>query len=57
MADMNYVSALYAILAIIISADWFIRGRRQYRGQDQRHDETAGFVRGVAQEKGDHYVQ
>ncbi|KAL8968075.1 MAG: hypothetical protein Q9197_005068, partial [Variospora fuerteventurae] len=43
--NMNYVSAVYGILAIIVTADWFMRGRRQYRGQGQRHDETAIFVR------------
>ncbi len=53
MVDMNYVSAVYGILAIIVSADWFMRGRRHYRGQVQRHDETAGFVKGTAHEKGE----
>ncbi|KAL8716514.1 MAG: hypothetical protein Q9225_006162 [Loekoesia sp. 1 TL-2023] len=44
--NMNYVSAVYGILVIIIIADWFIRGRRHYRGQVQRHDETAAIVGG-----------
>ncbi|KAL8962105.1 MAG: hypothetical protein Q9193_001439 [Seirophora villosa] len=54
---MNYVSAVYGILAIIIATDWFSRGRRQYRGQDQRHDETAAFVSETAGEKGGDYGQ
>lgn len=48
---MNYVSAVYGILVIIIIADWFIRGRRHYRGQVQRHDETAAIVGGNVEGK------
>lgn len=56
MVDMNYVSAVYGVLAIIIIVDWFARGKRQYRGQVQRHDETAGLMRGTAQEKVAHVM-
>ena len=43
---MNYVSAVYAILVSIIAVDWFVRGRRGYRGQDRRHDEATAALRG-----------
>ncbi|KAI4287047.1 MAG: hypothetical protein L6R35_003701 [Caloplaca aegaea] len=55
--NMNYVSAVYGILAIIITADWFMRGRRQYRGQGQRHDETAILVRESVDGKAGDYSQ
>lgn len=34
---MNYVSAVYAVVVFIIAVDWFVRGKREYRGQEQRH--------------------
>ncbi|KAL8777830.1 MAG: hypothetical protein Q9194_002335 [Teloschistes cf. exilis] len=40
-SNMNYVSAVYGVLILIIFLDWFIRGRHKYRGQAQRHDEVA----------------
>lgn len=46
---MNYVSAVYGVLIVIITLDWFIRGRRQYRGQAQRHDEVAAVLEKSAQ--------
>ena len=30
---MNYISAVYAIIAIIVAADWFLRARTSYHGQ------------------------
>ena len=51
---MNYVSAVYAILVLIIVVDWFARGRREYRAQDERHDEAAApLLRGSVSEDGD----
>ena len=38
---MNYVSAVYGVVIFIIVVDWFVRGRREYRGQARRHDDTA----------------
>lgn len=35
-SDMNYVSAVYAVVILIIAADWFARGRKSYRGQEHR---------------------
>ncbi|KAL8856105.1 MAG: hypothetical protein Q9178_007300 [Gyalolechia marmorata] len=45
-SNMNYVSAVYGILIFIIVVDWFARGRRNYRGQDKRHDDAAAALRG-----------
>lgn len=42
---MNYVSAVYAVVVLIIAADWFVRGRRQYRGQDKRQAAAEEIVR------------
>ncbi|ODH52696.1 hypothetical protein GX48_01182 [Paracoccidioides brasiliensis] len=39
-SNMNYVSAVYFVVVVIILADWFLRGRKHYRGQGQRHDEA-----------------
>lgn len=36
---MNYVSAVYAVIVVIILIDWYLRGRRSYRGQTTRHEE------------------
>lgn len=30
--DMNYISAVYGVLAIVIAADWAFRGRKSYLG-------------------------
>lgn len=43
LPDMNYVSAVYGILLLIITSDWFIRGKHHYRGQSVRHEEVAHF--------------
>ncbi|KZF20763.1 choline transporter [Xylona heveae TC161] len=36
---MNYVSAVYGVVVVIIIADWVVRGRRKYRSQAARHEE------------------
>lgn len=36
---MNYVSAVYGIVVLIITTDWVTRGRREFRGQSIRHGE------------------
>ena len=43
LPDMNYVSAVYGILLLIITSDWFIRGKYHFRGQSVRHEEIAHF--------------
>ena len=37
---MNYVSAVYGVVVFIIVVDWFVRGRRGYRGQTLRREEV-----------------
>jgi len=37
--DMNYISAVYGIVILILLLDWFIRGRREYRGASTRREE------------------
>lgn len=37
---MNYVCAIYGILVLIIVVDWFLRGRKSYRGRTLRHEEA-----------------
>ena len=54
--DMNYVSAIYAIVVIIIVIDWYARGRREYRGQSTRHEQVVHVVEDVAR-RGDSVVR
>ena len=42
---MNYVSAVYGVVVIIIAVDWLVRGKRSYRGQATRHIEAEEVVR------------
>jgi len=42
---MNYISAVYGIVFLIVTADWFLRGKREYRGASTRHEEMEGLVR------------
>lgn len=46
--DMNYVSACYGVIILIIAIDWFVRGRKNYRGQTMAHeDEGAHSIVGL----------
>ncbi|KAL9038340.1 MAG: hypothetical protein Q9214_005317 [Letrouitia sp. 1 TL-2023] len=45
--NMNYVSAVYGVVVTIIIVDWFVRGRRQYRGQVARHGEAVQVLHQV----------
>ncbi|MCJ1479323.1 hypothetical protein MMC13_008008 [Lambiella insularis] len=38
--NMNYVSAVYGVVVIIMAMDWFLRGRKYYRGQAARHEDA-----------------
>lgn len=40
--DMNYVSAVYGIVVVVIAMDWVVRGKREFRGQTVRHGEIEG---------------
>ncbi|KAI9709921.1 MAG: hypothetical protein M1820_002999 [Bogoriella megaspora] len=33
---MNYVTAVYGVVVIVVLVDWFSRGRKSYRGQSSR---------------------
>lgn len=43
---MNYVSAVYGVVVLIIIIDWFVRGKRGYRGQTLRHEEAGAHLTG-----------
>ena len=51
-ADMNYVSAVYGVVVSIIIADWFLRGKRGYRGQTVRREEAEANLTAVESEMG-----
>jgi hypothetical protein len=36
---MNYVSAVYGVIVLIITVDWLARARKSFRGQTIRHGE------------------
>ena len=40
---MNYVSAVYGVVVLIIVVDWFARGRKHYRGQSLRREEAVNL--------------
>ncbi|EAS27491.2 amino acid permease [Coccidioides immitis RS] len=40
IGNMNYVSVVYAVVIILIVIDWFLRGKREFRGQSMRHNEA-----------------
>lgn len=44
--NMNYVSAVYGVVGILIAGDWVVRGRKSYRGQSQRHEEAGALMAG-----------
>ena len=33
---MNYVSAVYAVVGMIVAVDWFTRGRRDYGHNEEK---------------------
>ena len=44
---MNYVSAVYGVVVFIIVVDWFVRGKRGYRGQTVRRQEAEANLTAV----------
>ena len=38
--DMNYVSVVYFIVAVIMAVDWVVRGKKNYRGQQARREQA-----------------
>lgn len=41
---MNYVSAVYAVVFIIIAVDWVLRGRKSFRGVGERKSDVTEVV-------------
>ncbi|KAG8528764.1 uncharacterized protein KY384_006452 [Bacidia gigantensis] len=37
-------ASIYAVVVLILTIDWFARGRRNYRGQTRRHEDAAAKV-------------
>jgi choline transport protein len=44
---MNYVSAVYAVVTIIMAVDWIFRGRKSFRGAGERHSDVTETVKEV----------
>ena len=44
LSNMNYVSLVYAVVVIIITTDWFVRGRKSFRGVGERMSDVAFVV-------------
>jgi hypothetical protein len=42
---MNYVSAVYAVVILIIAIDWLSRGKKEYRGQTDRKESVNETLR------------
>ncbi|KAE8350533.1 amino acid transporter [Aspergillus coremiiformis] len=45
--NMNYICVVYAIVGVIIAVDWMVRGRKCFRGQDDRQrevEDVGGFL-------------
>lgn len=45
--NMNYVSAVYGVVVFIITVDWIVRGKRNYRGQVARHEEQVVLAENI----------
>jgi choline transport protein len=45
---MNYVSVVYAVVAALVAVDYFVRGKKSFRGASERH----GDIHGGGEEKG-----
>lgn len=41
VTDMNYVSAVYGVVVVIVLVDWFARGRRSFRGSQSCLEDAA----------------
>lgn len=41
LSDMNYISAVYGVIFIIVCCDWFMRGRHFYRGTGAERKDSA----------------
>lgn len=43
---MNYVSAAYFVVFLIIVVDWFARARKSYRSKDDREETAEELIGG-----------
>lgn len=48
LAAMNYVSAVYAVVFILIMGYWFLRGKHTFRSKDERAIEAEQFAQNSA---------
>ncbi|KAF2263462.1 amino acid transporter [Lojkania enalia] len=46
-SNMNYVSVVYAVVTIIMAADWLVRGRNSFRGAGERKADVRDVVEAV----------
>ena len=42
--NMNYVSAVYAAVSIIVATDWFLRGKKHYGHDEQKRSSIVAEV-------------
>lgn len=48
LAAMNYVSAVYAVVFILIIGYWFLRGKHTFRSKDERAVEAEQFTQNLS---------
>lgn len=48
-AAMNYVSAVYAVVFVLVIGYWFLRGHRTFRSKDERVVETEHLTHHIPQ--------
>ncbi len=44
---MNYVSAVYGVVGIIVIGYWFARGKRTFRSKREREEEVPAVMDGL----------
>ncbi|KAF2787511.1 choline transport protein [Melanomma pulvis-pyrius CBS 109.77] len=44
-SNMNYVSAVYGVVTMIMAIDWLVRGRKSFRGVGERKSDVEGVLR------------
>lgn len=47
-SNMNYVSAVYGVVTMIMAIDWVVRGRKSFRGVGERKSDVEGVLRRVS---------
>ena len=45
-SNMNYVSAVYGVVTLIMAIDWLVRGRKSFRGVGERKSVVEVVLRG-----------